>query len=213
MTWYTPGEGQGGGPESPAPPPPPPSPPSAPPPPPPPPPSSGAAAPAPEYQYGQPAPGYGAPVGPQYAGWWRRVGAALIDGLILLVVSSVVQAIIGGQRIVENDPDTNTLRVQFGARGLTSTLIVVLLSLAYYTLLEGGAKGQSVGKMATGITLRDAGTGALIGYPRALGRRLLATVMAWALLLPWILSVLWPLWDDRKQTLHDKAVSSVVVTT
>ena len=29
--------------------------------------------------------------------------------------------------------------------------------------------------------------------------------------LPLILDYLWPLWDDRNQTLHDKAVSTVVV--
>ena len=29
--------------------------------------------------------------------------------------------------------------------------------------------------------------------------------------LPWLLDMLWPLWDARNQTLHDKVVSTVVI--
>jgi hypothetical protein len=29
--------------------------------------------------------------------------------------------------------------------------------------------------------------------------------------VPWVIDMLWPLWDPRNQTLHDKVVNSVVV--
>ena len=50
-----------------------------------------------------------------------------------------------------------------------------------------------------------------IGYGKALGRRLLASLFWWLLLIPGLLDVLWPLWDGRRQTWHDKVVGSVVV--
>lgn len=196
MSWYTPsGESQGGRPQGEPPPPPPPPSPQAPPP--------------PQYQYGHAPEGYGPP-GPSYAGWWKRVAAALIDGIILGVLSSIVQG-IAGQQIVRTDPGTNTWSVQFGARGVSATLVVFLLAMAYYMLLEGGPKGQTVGKLALSISLRDAVGGGPIGYGRALGRRLLATVLWWLFVIPGLIDDLWPLWDGRKQTLHDKAVNSVVV--
>jgi uncharacterized RDD family membrane protein YckC len=84
-------------------------------------------------------------------------------------------------------------------------------------MLVGHRSGQTPGKRAVGIQVRDAVTGESIGYPRALGRYL-AQVFA-ALILPILpilpiltaIDLLWPLWDDRHQTLHDKAVNAVVV--
>jgi len=78
-------------------------------------------------------------------------------------------------------------------------------------MLVGHRSGQTPGKRAVGIQVRDAVTGESIGYPRALGRYL-AQVFA-ALILPILTAIdlLWSLWDDRHQTLHDKAVNAVVV--
>lgn len=33
----------------------------------------------------------------------------------------------------------------------------------------------------------------------------------WLLLVPGLLDVLWPLWDGKRQTLHDKIAGTVVV--
>ena len=56
------------------------------------------------------------------------------------------------------------------------------------------------------VDLRD-GTGAPIGYGRALGRALMSIVSGVVLLLGY----LWMIWDSEKQTWHDKVVGSVVV--
>ena len=48
-----------------------------------------------------------------------------------------------------------------------------------------------------------------IGAP--LGARLLEYVLAFVFFLPWVLDMLFPLWDRKNQTLHDKAVGSVVI--
>ncbi|MGI9032243.1 MAG: RDD family protein [Acidimicrobiales bacterium] len=159
--------------------------------------------PAPEHQYGPPG-------GPSYAGWWKRVAGALIDSLVVGVPLGIANAVIGGN-LVRTDRATNTTTIHIGTRGVLSTLVFMALSFTYFVILEGGPRGQSVGKMALGIQLRDAATGGAVGYGRALGRRLLGTALWWLLVVPGMVDDLWPLWDDRRQTLHDKAVNAVVV--
>lgn len=65
--------------------------------------------------------------------------------------------------------------------------------------------------MAMKIAVKDANTGGPIGYGRALARWLVASVLWVAFYLPGLIDVLFPLWDPKRQTLHDKAVGSVVV--
>lgn len=48
-----------------------------------------------------------------------------------------------------------------------------------------------------------------LGYRRAFGRAFVT--LAFLVTYVWILDVLWPLWDERKQALHDKVADSVVV--
>ena len=36
-------------------------------------------------------------------------------------------------------------------------------------------------------------------------------LLAVLFVIPWIIDMLWPLWDDRNQTLHDKVVGTVVL--
>jgi hypothetical protein len=61
------------------------------------------------------------------------------------------------------------------------------------------------------LTVVDNRTGAPIGFGRAFGRYLLAVVFGAACGLLQLLDSLWPLWDDEKQTLRDKATSAIVV--
>jgi uncharacterized RDD family membrane protein YckC len=50
-----------------------------------------------------------------------------------------------------------------------------------------------------------------IGYGRAFGRVLIGSILWIACYVPGILDVLWPLWDEKNQSLHDKVVNSIVV--
>ena len=129
------------------------------------------------------------PSGPR-AGFWQRFGAALIDGLVLLI-------------------PTGLILVALDNSGLANVL-TTLLGLVYYIVLEGGPSGQTVGKRALGIRVFDFRGGAgPIGYPRALLRQLVKYISAAVVLLGY----LWMLWDREKQTWHDKAAGSVVVPT
>ncbi|SEN14704.1 RDD family protein [Actinacidiphila rubida] len=126
-----------------------------------------------------------APAGmPPLASWGWRFLSGLIDAVITLVVNVVVS-------------------VAAGSTAGSLAGLVVLVVLAYME----GTKGQTPGKMAVGTrTLREA-DGQLLGFGRALGRRLLHILDA----LACFLGYLWPLWDQKRQTFADKIVSSVVI--
>jgi uncharacterized RDD family membrane protein YckC len=126
-----------------------------------------------------------APSGPR-ASFFRRLGASLIDGLLLGVVESILQAIVG--------------------RTLGAALALAV-GIAYFGYLEGSASGQTIGKRALGIRVIDLQAGGAIGFSRAVLRyfgRILSTI-------PLFLGYFWMLWDAEKQTWHDKIAGSVVV--
>jgi uncharacterized RDD family membrane protein YckC len=135
---------------------------------------------APEYQ----APVGQGPSGPR-ASFGRRFVAALIDGILLGILSGVISAI---------------------NRNLGSA-IGTLLSLAYFTYLEGSPSGQTVGKKAMGIRVIDFSGGGSIGHGRAFVRWIGRFVSAIVCLLGYF----WMLWDKEKQTWHDKFANAVVV--
>jgi uncharacterized RDD family membrane protein YckC len=154
-----------------------------------------------------------------YASWGLRVGGALIDGVIFVVVAIVLGLIFHS---------THTLQFRMmaarGHRGREfsglSLLISSLAFLSYATILIGGPGGATVGMRAVGLrAVNDRGGGPL-GYPKALGRAivgqipgLLTLLIAILGLIVTLLDVLWPLWDSKRQTLHDKVVGTVVIRT
>ena len=160
------------------------------------------------------------PVGPggqPLAEWWKRLLAIILDGLIVGIPLAIIFfAIIGvslGQTL-EVDPVTGQITEEGGLlAGSTLLFFVVsaLASLAYYGILNGSARGQTVGKMALKIQVRDANTGGPIGVGRGIGRAAIPSVLGALCGLITLVDGLWPLWDQRRQALHDKAVNSVVV--
>ena len=132
------------------------------------------------------------------ANWWPRVGALLLDGLILLIPSIILSIILS---------PINTAAIP----RLSSSVAWFLIGAAYFGFLNGLGRGQTVGNMALGIAVRDANTGDEIGIGRGLLRFLVRNLLYVALIIPGLLSDLWPLWDAQHQTLADKACNSVMV--
>lgn len=163
-----------------------------------------------------PPPGYvpyqPAQMGSQYAGFGSRLGAYIIDGLIggLFSIPTIVALVAGPSHIdtcTINDelqlcdvPDNSTIAI---AVALGAIALVAYLTL--YCRMVG--KGQSWGHKAVSIRVADANTGQPIGTGRAVGR----FFGRWLSAIPCYLGFLWVLWDERKQTWHDKLTNSVVV--
>jgi uncharacterized RDD family membrane protein YckC len=121
------------------------------------------------------------------ASFGRRLGAWLIDVILLGVVSGVVFLIAGRSAYYATE---------------------LLLWLAYFTYFEGSATGQTLGKRVLGIRVYDFGAGAgAIGYGRGFVRSLMKYISG----IPCGLGYLWMLWDKEKQTWHDKVATTVVV--
>jgi uncharacterized RDD family membrane protein YckC len=137
-----------------------------------------------------------------YASWLSRVGAYLLDTLILLIPLGIILGIIFAV-----DPDDSS-----GAwivLGL-AYVITLVLPFVYFTVLQGNERGQTYGKRAAGIRVVSEQTGESIGYGRAFGRYAIMVVFG-LFFLPIVLDYLWPLWDAKNQALHDKVVGSIVV--
>jgi uncharacterized RDD family membrane protein YckC len=148
--------------------------------------------------------------------WWKRLVAIIVDGFVLAIPIFIVFAVIGAAAGNHNANTTNTQPAPAGALILGFIFLIVLASipgLLYYGFMNGSKRGQTVGKMALGIAVRDARTGGPIGFGRGMGRFAMMQLFYVLLLVPYVLDNLSPLWDARRQAWHDKAVHSVVVET
>jgi uncharacterized RDD family membrane protein YckC len=150
------------------------------------------------------------------AGWWQRVGAALLDGLIvgipLGIVLAVVNAGFGTPHVVVTSSGTTiTVRSLQGSAHWVLLIAIALLAGAYMTYFNGGGTGQTPGNRAPGIAVRDIETGATIGLGRGVIRWLVRALLYACFVVPGLLNDLFPLWDPRRQTLADKAARSVVI--
>jgi uncharacterized RDD family membrane protein YckC len=136
------------------------------------------------------------------------VAAILLDAAVLFLPTLIIFSAVAG-----NQPAVN---VNAGASGVPGAdwealALSLLVALAYFAFLDGSRRGQTVGKMALGIAVRDVRTGAPVGAGRALVRRFLFFLTYLGFVFLFVLNALWPLWDPRRQALHDKPVSSCVV--
>jgi uncharacterized RDD family membrane protein YckC len=142
------------------------------------------------YEQAPPAPAgppVGGPSGPR-AGFWRRFAAKFIDGVILGIINAILAVIF-----------KNSVGVYYA--------LSVIIDWGYYTYLEGGQRGQTLGKMALGIRVYDFRVGGPIGYGRAFIRQIAQILST----IPLFLGYFWMLWDKEKQCWHDKIAGSVVV--
>jgi uncharacterized RDD family membrane protein YckC len=142
--------------------------------------------------------------GPAFAAYWRRLAAFVIDGAIVVVVSSIVFAAMGGDL-----PRRGQAQSLGDARGLALTVLGI--GLVYLGVLNGSPRGQTAGKTALRIRVRDAQTGGPIGLARGLLRFGIQWVLYQLLVVPAVVDGLWPIVDPNKQAWHDKAARSIVV--
>ena len=86
-------------------------------------------------------------------------------------------------------------------------IVLIIAIQVWNRIFKMGRTGQSVGKKAMGIKLIHEQTGQPIGAMQCFLRELLSGLINQI----FYLSYLWMLWDDNKQTLHDKVVHSNVI--
>ena len=96
-----------------------------------------------------------------------------------------------------------------GLIGAGAVLMLIGMVLVFILFVRAmGKTGQTWGSKIVGIKVIGETTGTPIGFGRALGRQLFASFISSQI---FYLGYLWMLWDDKKQTWHDKVVNSIVV--
>jgi uncharacterized RDD family membrane protein YckC len=141
------------------------------------------------------------------------LGGWLIDWIILLAVSVPISALTHSIHYTHVATNINGFFFDNTSLnwGLPGVLISPLIIVTYGTLMCGSKRAQSLGMMAMGTKAVKLSTGAPISYAAALGRALFEALLAALFFLPWVLDMLFPLWDPNNQTLHDKVSGTIVI--
>jgi len=174
------------------------------------------------------------PDGVVLSGWWKRVLARVIDNIIIWIVAlpltfipmrraATVLVDFFREVAAAAEAGSSTLPAQPTTELAGPILQVSLTVLALYLVYEIAfvtRTGATIGKKVVGISVRLRDTpgppplaavvkrtavkeaGNLVGSVPVLG--LFGSLFS-------LLNVLWPLWDDKKQALHDKAGATNVV--
>ena len=193
----------------------------------------------PQDQYGQVPQGWQShpvttPDGAVLSGWWKRVLARILDNIIVSIVAlplafiplqkvfdifwayfeEVLAAAQSGSSSIPEQPSS-----EFLAPLLLATVIVLAVQVVY-TVAFLTMKGATPGKMVVGISVRlreRPGPPPLVAVLKRTAVQELGSLVG---LVPAVGSLgslfslmdgLWPLWDNKKQALHDKVAATNVV--
>lgn len=134
----------------------------------------------------------------QYGGFWIRVGAKIIDSLVMWVVLMAI--LIPVQDLAESSDEVVIILTTF-----FSVFFQIVAWTAYNTFFVG-KYGATIGKMAVGLRIITS-DGGKVSYLRALGRNFAEILSYMILLIGYIMAG----FDSEKRTLHDRICDTRVV--
>ena len=137
-----------------------------------------------------------------YAGFWARLGAAVIDGMLVGIVIILVSTLVSFAFFIPSSASA-----QSASSTMFSTSIVIGLFIAwiYYAYLESSPAQATLGKRVIRARVTDL-EGRRISFRRASGRWLAKFVS----LIPLCLGFLLIGFTGKKQGLHDKIAGTLV---
>jgi len=153
-----------------------------------------------------------------YAGFWTRVGAALIDGIVLLSVVYLVGVVIGFESLVRSslfEEMEGSVDYQLAPLG---SVLAGLLILFYKAMSESSHLGATPGKRVMKLEVTSTS-----GLPLGFWWAVLRSAPAWA---PWLVPVPAIQWlvgilalsscvsvvkNERRQGWHDRLAAALVV--
>lgn len=133
----------------------------------------------------------------EYAGFWIRTGAAIIDSILLLIILvPILTAIYGsGYWIGET--------LNQGIWGVLFNYILPAIAVIAFWIY----KSATPGKMVLKLSIVDAKTGGKPSTGQFIGRYLGYYVS----MMPLFLGIIWVGFDKRKQGWHDKLAGTLVI--
>jgi uncharacterized RDD family membrane protein YckC len=141
-----------------------------------------------------------------YAGFWIRFAAILIDGLILWVVNTIISFLFGFG-FTMNPFQPSNANFTFMQLGLLGVLVLVQTAVgACYETFFLGRFGATPGKMTLRLKVVNA-DGTSISYLKACGRYF----AKWLSYLTCSIGFIIAAFDEQKRTLHDHICNTRVV--
>jgi uncharacterized RDD family membrane protein YckC len=152
-----------------------------------------------------------------YAGFWKRVAAYILDAIILYIPSMLLEKMFGGDAaqeayklaVANAAGDMHAIQaaqLHHLAVMWPATLLGIVIAWAYFALCESSAWQATIGKLALGIRVTDL-QGERISLPRALGRYPAKVLSALILGIGFLMVA----WTGRNQGLHDMIVGTLVL--
>jgi uncharacterized RDD family membrane protein YckC len=135
--------------------------------------------------------------GKEYAGFWIRFGAMLIDLVVMIIVLYIPLTMIYGEEYWIGE------QFIYGFWDVILGYIVPIVVTIWFWLRYSGTPG----KMATKLRIVDAATGNKMTTGQAIGRYFAYTIA----ILPLCLGLIWVGIDKKKQGWHDKLAGTVVI--
>ncbi|MEW6551183.1 MAG: RDD family protein [Campylobacterota bacterium] len=133
----------------------------------------------------------------EYAGFWIRVGASLIDGLLFAIFTLPITMIVYGDTLWESE-SMILGPADFLINYVLPAVVVVLFWLY---------KSATPGKMIFKLKVVDATTGNVLTVGQAIGRYLAYFLAS----IPLLLGIIWIVFDNKKQGWHDKLANTAVI--
>ncbi len=168
--------------------------------------------------YAPQAPAWGPPAPAayfEYAGFWKRVAAYMVDGIILSIPMGIVIAVLAlvfGATLMTSlqtmngrDPDPTVLMPLLMGYGLFYIAILVMVWL-YFTMQESSRHQATFGKRVMGIIVTDL-SGNPITFGRANARFFSKIISGMTMYIGYIMAG----FTEKKQCLHDIIASTLVI--
>ncbi len=133
----------------------------------------------------------------EYAGFWIRVGASLIDSVLMLIIVMPILLVIYGRSYWMNE---------FLVQGFWDVMLSYILP-AVAVIVFWVYQSATPGKMMTNLTIVDAKTG-----EKPSARQFIIRYLGYYVsMFPLFLGIIWVGIDRRKQGWHDKLAGTVVI--
>ena len=147
---------------------------------------------------------------PEYAGFWRRAAALMIDSFIVGVVGYflmfVLMLLFGMGMGSSGLTALGNNSVTVNALAIASIAFPALLTICYYALFNASANMATPGKMAAGLIVVNP-QAQRISKPQAFLREFVKLIGTWIFCLTFVTQPI----SARRQALHDFAGGTVVL--
>jgi uncharacterized RDD family membrane protein YckC len=150
-----------------------------------------------------------------YAGFWKRLAALLIDGLVFIPVGILLSlllvnrtwSLLGNNAAdFQNQAYIDYVFSSLSRQTLFCNLFSAVISWFYFSIMESSSKQATLGKLAVGIKVTDL-CGDRLSFARATGRYFAKIINSFTLCIGYLMAA----FTQRKQGLHDMIAGTLVI--